>query len=135
MEGANLGSEEVAMWRLVEYALACVAPAAVLLACDKAVRAWSGSRDKPAELPMRPDRDIARLSADLTRLCAELEVLRTSRAAARVHRLNATTLAYDDVLESCCAALQLGDDLPSREWSSVDRLEVEVALEEAGLRW
>lgn len=123
------------MWRLAEYAVLCVAPAAILLACEKAVRVWTGSRGSAPALPTRPDRDIARLSADLTRLCAELEVLQTSPVAARVHRLTATTLAYDDVLESCCTALQLGDGLPEREWSSVDRLEVEAALEEAGLRW
>lgn len=123
------------MWRLVEYAAACVAPAAILLACDKAVHAWI-ERDHVRPAGLAPAaRDIARLSSDLTRLYAELDVLRSSKAAARVHRLRATTLAYDDVLESCCAALQVTDGLPPREWSSVERLEVEATLEEAGLRW
>lgn len=122
------------MWRLIQYAAACVAPAAVLIGCDKAVRAWV-SRDRPSSEPVPAARDIARLSCDLTRLHAELDVLRSSSVAARVHRLRATTLAYDDVLESCCTALQIGDGLPSREWSSVDRLEVEASLEDAGLRW
>jgi len=123
------------MWRLVEYAAACVAPAAILLACDKAVHAWIERDHVPPAGPAPAARDIARLSSDLTRLYAELDVLRSSKAAARVHRLRATTLAYDDVLESCCAALQVTDGLPPREWSSVERLEVEATLEEAGLRW
>lgn len=123
------------MWRLVEYIGACVAPAAILLGADKAVRAWSGPRRSARAEPAPAPRDIARLSSDLTRLYAELDVLRDSKAAARVHRLRATTLAYDDVLESCCTALQVGDGLPPREWSSVERLEVEAVLEEAGLRW
>lgn len=123
------------MLRLVEYAAVCVVPAAVLLACDKAVRMWI-ARDHPRSGgPAPAPRDIGRLSSDLTRLYTELEVLRTSQAAARVHRLRATTLAYDDVLESCCTALQVDDGLPPREWSSVERLEVEAALEDAGLRW
>lgn len=123
------------MWRLVEYAAICVTPAAVLIGCDKAVHAWV-ARDHPRRGgPAPADRDIARLSSDLTRLYAELDVLRSSQAAARVHRLRATTLAYDDVLESCCTALQIDSGLPPREWSSVDRLEVEASLEAAGLRW
>ncbi|WP_446664937.1 hypothetical protein [Flexivirga sp. B27] len=123
------------MWRLVEYAAACVAPAVILLACDKAVRAWIEPKHAVRDTPVPVSRDIARLSSDLTRLYAELDVLRTSKAAARVHRLRATTLAYDDVLESCCAALQVDDGLSPREWSSVERLEVEATLEDAGLRW
>lgn len=123
------------MWRLVEYAAACVAPAAILLACDKAVRVWVGPKRSPTNTPAPAPRDIARLSSDLTRLYAELDVLRASKAAARVHRLRATTLAYDDVLESCCTALQVDQGLPPREWSSVERLEVEATLEDAGLRW
>ncbi|MGN6413195.1 hypothetical protein [Flexivirga sp.] len=123
------------MWRLVEYVGACVAPAALLVAADKAVRWWVAPRT-PKHTPRAPaSRDIARLSSDLTRLYAELDVLRDSKAAARVHRLRATTLAYDDVLESCCTALQVRDGLPPREWTSVERLEVEATLEEAGLRW
>lgn len=123
------------MWRLVEYAAACVAPAAILLACEKAVRAWTEPKRASGSAPAPAPRDIARLSSDLTRLYVELDVLRTSNAAARVHRMHATTLAYDDVLESCCTALQVADGLPSREWSSIERLEVEAVLEDAGLRW
>lgn len=123
------------MWRLIEYAAACVAPAAILIGCDKAVRAWIEPKGSRASVPAPAPRDIARLSSDLTRLYAELDVLRSSKAAARVHRLRATTLAYDDVLESCCTALQVDEGLPPREWSSVERLEVEATLEEAGLRW
>lgn len=123
------------MWRLVEYAAACVAPAGLLLAADKAVHAWTQPHTKCTGEPAPATRDIARLSSDLTRLYAELDVLRSSQAAARVHRLRATTLAYDDVLESCCTALQVREGLPPREWSSVERLEVEAVLEDAGLRW
>lgn len=123
------------MWRLIQYAAACVAPAAILFGCDKALHAWIERDHSRPSLPAPASRDIARLSSDLTRLYAELDVLRSSKAAARVHRLRATTLAYDDVLESCCTALRLTEGLPPREWSSVERLEVEATLEEAGLRW
>jgi len=123
------------MWRLVEYAAVCVAPAAILIGCDKAVRAWVAPNRSATCAPTPAPRDIARLSSDLTRLYAELDVLRSSKAAARVHRLRATTLAYDDVLEACCTALQVEDGIPEREWSTVERLEVEATLEEAGLRW
>ncbi|GGB27869.1 hypothetical protein GCM10011492_17620 [Flexivirga endophytica] len=123
------------MWRLIQYAAVCVAPAALLVAADKAVHHWIMPRPAKRRGPSPVPRDIGRLSADLTRLYAELDVLRSSQAAARVHRLRATTLAYDDVLESCCTALQVDDGLPPREWSSVERLEVEATLEEAGLRW
>lgn len=123
------------MWRLVEYVGACVAPAAILICCDKAVRAWIEPKRPRVPAPAPAPRDIARLSSDLTRLYAELDVLQSSKAAARVHRLRATTLAYDDVLESCCAALRVDDGLPPREWTSVERLEVEATLEGAGLRW
>ncbi len=52
----------------------------------------------------------------------------------RAARLRAVTLAYDDTLRACCAALELPQ--PDRPpLSPIVRLETEAALAQRGLTW
>ncbi|KNX36546.1 hypothetical protein [Luteipulveratus halotolerans] len=65
-----------------------------------------------------------------------LLALERSTQPARVHRLEAVMLAYDDTLRACC--VQLGLPAPPhrrRQMQGLERLQVEAELAQAGLRW
>lgn len=90
------------------------------------------------ELPRRRHRPVGppveRLVADLRRLSGQMDRVRCSNEPAKVARMAAVSLAYDRTLVLAAVALQLpvGDRLPL---SGAERIEAEIELSRAGLRW
>ncbi len=82
----------------------------------------------------RDDVTMERLVADLTRLGRQFRQLEASDAPNKMQRMQALSLAYDDVLCECCAAL--GVQAPtSRPLDSVERIRTECDLVRHGLTW
>jgi hypothetical protein len=87
--------------------------------------------------PPRPQTEhlsVEQLAADLRRLAAHLEQVRSIDQPAKMERLTAAALAYDWVLLSACRTLEV----PSPEHAPLDpleRLETEAALAAQGLDW
>lgn len=77
---------------------------------------------------------VEQLAADLHRLAVQLAEVERSDATAKVARLRATTLAYDDVLLTACRALQITPP-GSPPLQPIERLETEAALAQEGLVW
>ncbi|AKU17601.1 hypothetical protein [Luteipulveratus mongoliensis] len=127
---------------LLLYVGICVVPAAIFWLLDRCYHAWTGVRPWPWSEPARdiePSRPsshlpLERLVADLHRLELEIARLERSDMPAKVHRLEAVTLAYDDTLRACCVILELPAP-PARRLAGVDRLVVEAELAQAGLLW
>ncbi|TWP38913.1 hypothetical protein [Leekyejoonella antrihumi] len=113
----------------------CVGPAAFFLLLGWSWRACNGMRPlrrRSTSAPTHPP--VERMAVDLHWLADEMCRLRVSRAPAKVHRLTAVGLAYDDTLRMCCDAL----DVPvpdGRELDGVERLQLEAELAQAGLDW
>jgi hypothetical protein len=127
------------MGTLVMLAAMCAAPAVVFYGLDKGL-SWLGSYDgkRPAAsaapgLP-RDHPSLQQLVADLQRLEDEYRRIEHSDLPAKVHRLQAVSMAYDDVLCECCSALGLPPPA-ERPLRSIDRLEAQVELARHGLTW
>ena len=93
---------------------------------------WRRLRGRP---PPRPaDISVQQLAADLRRLADHLEQVDRSDAPAKMARLRAAALAYDDLLLSAARALEVpAPERPPLE--SIERLETEAALAQQGLVW
>lgn len=83
------------------------------------------SRDRPS---------LERLVADLQRLEEDFRRIERSNPPAKMVRLQAVSLAYDDVLCECCLALGLPEP-GERPFRGVDRLQAECELARHGLTW
>jgi hypothetical protein len=122
---------------LLAYAALAFAPAAVFLGLARALDWWArGGRPRravPEELlPVGPP--IEQLVADLRRLGRDYSRIAESDLPRRASRLQSVTLAYDDTLCACCAALQI--PAPGRPpFGPVQRLEIEASLAQRGLTW
>ncbi len=82
----------------------------------------------------RDQASLERLVNDLSRLERDFARVDASDPPNKMQRLQAISLAYDDVLCECCAML----DLPhpaSRPLGPVDRLQTECDLARHGLTW
>ncbi len=130
------------MGTLVMFAAMCAAPAAAFYGLEKGL-SWLSSYDRkgPAALAApglpglpRDHPSLQRLVADLQRLEDEYSRIERSDLPAKVHRLQAVSLAYDDVLCECCGALGLPPPT-ERPMRSIDRLEAQVELARHGLTW
>lgn len=86
-------------------------------------------RPRPAGPP------IELLAERLCRLASELQDLDTDRVAGKAHHVRALQLAYDDTLLECLRALRPDDAVPTVPMDPPDRVEVELTLTGAGLRW
>ena len=115
------------------YVVLAVLPAAVFWVAMKGLeRFTSGGRGRSGGQPTGPS--LERLVADLRRLEADFQRIEASDLPGRAVRLRTVTLAYDDTLRACCAALEL--PRPERSpLSPVVRLETEAALAQRGLSW
>ena len=95
----------------------------------------AGWRRLRGRAPLRPaDLTVQQLAADLRRLADHLEQVDSSDAPAKMARLRAAALAYDDLLLSAARAL----DVPAPErppLESIERLETEAGLAQHGLVW
>ena len=121
------------MYVLAYAALACV-PGALFLGMAKAFDWWTraGSRPRSGPMPSRPP--IERLARDLTRLERDYSRIQSSDLPSRALRLESVSLAYDDALCACCAALEIP---PSGRppLNAMQRLEIEAVLARHGLTW
>lgn len=92
---------------------------------------------KSAGLAPRMSRDpqsLERLVADLSRLERQFATMEASDAPNKMMRMQAVSLAYDDVLCECCAMLGLATP-QGRPLASVDRMQTECELVRHGLSW
>lgn len=80
------------------------------------------------------DRPLDRLVLDLGRLERDYRDIERSQAPARVRRLKAVELAYDDTLRACCRSVGLPEP-QSPGMSALDRLHTEAALAQRGVHW
>ena len=79
-------------------------------------------------------RSVELLAADLRRLSVQLHHESGSREFLKVRRMQATALAYDDVLREACETLEV-DPPDHRPFDDLERLETEAALAQRGLVW
>lgn len=129
--------------RLVVYAGVCVVPALAVYALSWAWRLWAGNGPRPAWYPHRRSIEpaapthppIERLLVDLHCLGCELDQMRSGSAPAKVHRMTAVSLAYDDVLRMCCEALDVPVPDGERPLQGPERLQLEAGLARAGAQW
>lgn len=119
------------------YAVLCAAPALAFWVLVRGLR-WLSQTDRlpwePAGVWKPANRPIQQLAADLRRLDKQRRLTGSTSQPARKRRLTAVELAYDDVLLSCCAALDV-PMLGHPPLSDQQRVNTEIALREAGLRW
>ena len=115
------------------YVVLAVLPAVVFWVAMKGLeRFTSGSRGRSGGASRQPS--LERLVADLRRLEHDFQRIEASDLPGRAARLQTVTLAYDDTLRACCAALGL--PRPDRSpLSPVVRLQTEAALAQRGLTW
>ena len=119
---------------VVAYTVLALVPGALFLAMAKAFDYWTraGSRARSAAISTRPP--IERLVRDLRRLERDYSRIQSSDLPRQALRLQSVSLAYDDALCACCAALEI----PSSGRPPLDamqRLEIEAALARHGLTW
>lgn len=126
------------------YLGVCLLPAAVLYALAWAWRLWSGERPRPAWLlrqrtvtpPTPAHPPIEQLLVDLHCLGRELDLARSTNGPAKVHRMKAVSLAYDDVLTMCCEELEVSVPVVGRRpLETAERLQLEAGLARTGARW
>lgn len=125
--------------RWVEITALMLAPSAAFWLAAKAWGILTGTAGHRWRLP-RGTRDayapaIERLGADLRRLSLEIERLESSDAPAKMARMQAASLAYDDVLISACRALDVPSPGRRGPLGPLERLEAEAALARQGLVW
>lgn len=133
---------------LVSYAASCVVPALAFCALAWFWRAWTGAGTGTRPRRLQPDGHraaaaakpvgppIERLLIDLHHLGCELDRTRSCTAPAKVHRMTATSLAYDDVLLTCCNELDIPTPTPARSpLATPERLQLEAALAQTGAQW
>ncbi len=130
--------------RVMLYAGICASPAVAFLLLDWLWRLWVGTARWPLRLrprvlrrnrrPVHPP--IERLLVDLHCLGQELDRVRSTNAPAKVHRMTAVSLAYDDVLLMCCEELEIPTSGAQHEGlPQGERLQLEAALAQAGASW
>jgi hypothetical protein len=132
------GRENPMSW--VQIVALMLTPAAAFWAAG---RAWEalGRVDSPRwwpppdPVPQPRGPAIERLGADLHRLSAEICRIERSDAPAKVARMRAAALAYDDVLLEACRALDVPAPVPRAPLGPLERLEAEAALAREGLVW
>lgn len=108
------------------------------LRAQRAMRRHAWRRGAPAsDLSARLTRDrpsLETLVADLQRLELQYQRINATNPPAKMQRLRAVSLAYDDVLGECCSALGLPPPL-ERPLSAAQRLITESELALRGLTW
>jgi hypothetical protein len=95
-------------------------------------RRWHLLRPEPVLTYQRP---LERTASDLRRLSAELRQAGRGMSAVRWRGLQ---MAYDDTLVTACRSLEVVTalrDLPDGMDREIERIRVEAALEQAGLRF
>ncbi len=78
---------------------------------------------------------LAAVAANLRRLALLIETTEEANQPALIARLQAVTLAYDDVLLEACRVLEVEPPVERAPLSPIDRLTVDAELARAGLQW
>jgi hypothetical protein len=119
---------------VLAYAVLAFVPGALFLAAAKAFDWWTraGSRPRLAHATDRPP--IERLVGDLKRLERDYSRIQGSDLPRQALRLQSVSLAYDDALCACCAALEI-PTAGRPPLNAMQRLEIEAALARHGLTW
>lgn len=115
------------------YAAVAFAPPLIIVLVIRGVRLARAIADR-RRTPSLPYPPIERLSADLRRVHRYLTVLPSDAPAVR---RRSAEQAYDTLLASACEALELEhrlQDAASHMDREIERLRVEEALRDAGLR-
>ena len=118
---------------LLVYALIVVVPTGALYALCRGAE-WLTRASRHRSGPPTPP-DLAGLAASLSRLDREAHLVREQRdLPGRGSRLRTVSLAYDDTLCACCAALGLPE--PGRPpLAATVRLQTEALLAQHGVEW
>jgi hypothetical protein len=119
---------------VVAYAALSLVPAAFFFGLAKAMDRWvtAGGRARSAATPIGPS--IERLVRDLRRLERDYSRIQSSDLPRRAIRLQSVSLAYDDTLCACCAALDI--QCSGRPpFDAMQRLEIEATLAQRGVTW
>jgi hypothetical protein len=82
-----------------------------------------------------PPEPIERLSDDLRRVAADLERIERTNPPAKVARLRAASMAYDDLLLAACRALEVPTQNGRPPLDAIERLETEAELARQGFTW
>jgi len=119
---------------VVVYAALAFAPAAVFIAGARVLEWWVRGSGPARSGPVPSVPPIERLAADLRRLKRDYSRIEGSDLPRRLIRLQGVSLAYDDTLCACCAALGVpGCGRPPL--TPMQRLEIEASLAQRGLTW
>jgi hypothetical protein len=117
---------------VVAYLALAFTPAAAFIAGARALEWWTRASGHVRQGPATPP--IERLVGDLRRLKRDYSRIEGSDLPRRELRLRSVSLAYDDTLCACCAALGVpGSGRPPL--SPMQRLEIEASLAQRGLIW
>jgi hypothetical protein len=119
---------------VVAYAVLAFVPGALFLAMAKAFDYWTRAQGSARSTATSTRPPIERLVSDLRRLERDYSRIQSSDLPRRAVRLQGVSLAYDDALCACCAALEI----PSSgrpPLNAMERLEIEAALARHGLTW
>ncbi|MDN5795373.1 MAG: hypothetical protein L0H79_06425 [Intrasporangium sp.] len=79
--------------------------------------------------------DVHLLSLELSRLAALVQAAHGTRQPGAHLRVEASLLAYDDVLLECCRRLDLPTPCSRGPLSNARRLDLEMTLTDQGVRW
>ena len=119
---------------VVAYIALAFVPGALFLGMAKAFDCWTRAGSRPRSAPMSSRRPIERLVKALRRLERDYSRIQSSDLPRRALRLQSVSLAYDDALCACCAALEIpASGRPPL--NGMQRLEIEAALARHGLTW
>lgn len=119
---------------LVAYAALALTPAAAFIAGARVLDWWVQGRGPLPTGSRASAPPIERLVGDLRRLKRDYTRIESSDLPRRMIRLRGVSLAYDDTLCACCAAL----DVPTcgrPPLTAMERLEIEASLAQRGLSW
>ncbi len=72
---------------------------------------------------------------ELARLAGEIQREREERRPGRLHRVRASTAAYDGALVDACRTVGIEHPRGALPWSDADRYDVEMRLLAAGVHW
>ncbi len=119
---------------IVAYAVLAFVPAVLFLAAAKAFDWWTRAGSRPRSAPGSDRPPIERLVDDLKRLERDYSRIQSSDLPRQALRLQSVSLAYDDALCACCAALEIPS--PARPpLNAMQRLEIGASLARHGLSW
>jgi hypothetical protein len=119
---------------VVAYAALAFVPGVLFLGMAKAFDWWTRADRRARTPPVSSRPPIERLVGDLRRLERDYSRIRGSDLPRQASRLQSVSLAYDDALCACCAALEIAP--PGQPpLNAMQRLEIEAALARHGLTW